>query len=257
MPVLTDKRILLTRARQHYPALARMVERRGGMPLSLPCLALQEMPESIASGFSLLDECSDLLFTSASGVAAVAGWLEARGASLAEALRDKRIAVVGDKTATALQQRGVRADIVPVTASQDGLIDAYQRAGLPSGLLFFRAETGRDALAAALLKQGVRVMTVPAYRTVCPQDHDAAAVIAMLERGAIDAVLLGSARTAAHYLQRIGSLQLAARPVIVAISQSMAESVRALGLDVQVVAKQASFEAMLDALAEYFNSGSE
>jgi len=29
-----------------------------------------------------------------------------------------------------------------------------------------------------------------------------------------------------------------------------------LGLNVQLVAKEASFEAMLDALAEYFDSGS-
>jgi len=69
-------------------------------------------------------------------------------------------------------------------------------------------------------------------------------------------VLLGSAKTAAHYLQRIGSTSLANRPVVVAMSEKMASSALGCGLRVQVVAKKASFEAMLDALAEYFDSGS-
>jgi len=110
-------------------------------------------------------------------------------------------------------------------------------------------------LAKALVQRGVTVEVVSAYRTICPEG-DAGDVISMLQTGDIDAVLLGSAKTAMHYLQRVGSLEVSNRPVIVAISEKMAVAVRDMGLHVQVVAKEASFEAMLDALAEYFDSGS-
>jgi len=42
--------------------------------------------------------------------------------------------------------------------------------------------------------------------------------------------------------------------VVVVISKAVEDAARGMGLNVQVVAKQASFEAMLDALAEYFDA---
>jgi len=252
---LQNKQILVTRAEKHYPALRQLVESRGAKAVGLPCLAVEDLPQSIADGLRLLADCSDALFTSASGVHAVAKVVADDGSRLGDVLLNRRIAVVGKKTAAALSQLGVHVDIVPQIASQDGLIEAYAASGLPDALLFFRAEEGREALAGALLQQGVKVVTVAAYRTICPSD-DASAVIAMLQQDDIDAVLLGSAKTAAHYVQRVSSIALANRPVIVAISEKMAAAARHAGLNVQVVAKEASFEAMLDALAEYFDSGS-
>ncbi len=252
---LSDKQILVTRAEKHCLALSRLVESYGAIPLCLPCLAIEDMPQSIAVGMRLLADCSDVLFTSACGVHAVAKAVAENGRRLDDVLLNRRIAAVGTKTATALSQLGLRVDIVPQIASQDGLIEAYSTHGLPDGLLFFRAEQGRDDLVKSMLQQGVKVAVVPAYRTICPSG-DARDVIAKLQAGDIDAVLLGSPRTAAHYLQRVGSEQTANRPVIAVMSEKMAVAVRELGLRVQVVAKEASFEAMLDALAEYFDSGS-
>jgi len=252
---LTDKRILVTRAKEHCASVNRMVQSRGAIAVTLPCLGIEDMPQSVAAGMVMLDAYSDVLFSSVNGVHAVAKVVADNGSSLGEILLNRRIAAVGDKTAAALSQLGVGVDVIPEHASQDGLIEAYGSKGVPHSLLFFRAEEGRDALAGALTQQGVRVVTIPAYRTICPLE-DASDVIVMLQHGEIDAVLLGSTKTAAHYLQRIGSAELANRPVIVAISEKMAASARRLGLSVQVVAKRASFEAMLDALGEYFDSGS-
>ncbi|MDQ6982924.1 MAG: uroporphyrinogen-III synthase [Mariprofundus sp.] len=249
---LIDKRILVTRAKAYYPAMCRIVESRGASAVSLPCLAVEYLPDMITNAMTLLDTCSDILFTSANGVRAVAKTMADDGRSLAEAVQNKRVAAVGKKTARALSQSGVCIDIIPEKPSQDGLVDAYLANGLPNSLLFFRAEEGRETLAEAMSKQGVKIVTVPAYRTIFPSD-DASDVIAMLQNGHIDAVLLGSAKTASFYLQRIGSLTLANRPVIAVISEKMAIATRKLGLNVQVVAKDASFEAMLDALARHFD----
>jgi len=242
---LEHQRILLTRSTQYLAVLADAVCARGAIPIPFPCLQVEILADAIVQ---TTDSYSDVLFTSVNGVHAVASQVDLRALC-----RDKRVAVVGEKTAVALQACGVHVDIAPDLASQDGLIAAYEVAGLPSSLLFFRAEEGRDRLADALRSQNVLVTMVLAYRTVCPPD-EASDVIKLLEADEIDVVLLGSAKTACFYLQRIGSVALADRPAIVVISETLAESVRELGLSVQVVAKQASFEAMLDALAEYVDT---
>jgi len=252
---LTDKHIIVTRALEYQPEMCRLLASRGGIAVSLPCLEVEYLSDNIARSMPLVETCSDVLFTSANGVRAVEKTIAANGKNLSETLLNKRVAAVGKKTARALSLSGVHINIIPTTSSQDGLVEAYMTNGLPHSLLFFRAEEGRETLAEAITQQGVEMTTVHAYRTICPTD-DASEVITMLRNGCIDAVLLGSTRTASHYLQRVGSADLANRPVIVAISDNMATATRELGLNVQVVAKEASFEAMLDALTEYFDSGS-
>jgi len=247
---LAGKRILLTRAKAHLPALDRAVQAHGGIAIHLPCLDIEYSPENINTIKAGHSHFSDIAFTSATGVHAVAECI-----SLPHICQHKRVAAVGKKTADALQQYGVHVDITPQCASQDGLIAAYRAHGLPRSLLFFRAEQGRDALVDTLQSQNICVSMVMAYRTVCPQD-DASDIIASMQANAIDAVLLGSAKTAAFYIQRIGSVTLANQPIIVVISESLAIAVRKMGLSVQVVAKHASFEAMLNDLAEYMQSPS-
>jgi len=249
---LTGKHVLVTRAAEYAPALAELIRVRGATAEILPCLAVEYLPDAIDRGLHALPAHQDVLFTSANGVIAVASVLEHQSHRLLDVLQHKRISAVGAKTAQALRQYGVDVDIVPEIASQDGLIDAYCARGWPESLLFFRAQEGREVLLDALRQQGVRVELVPAYRTVCP-DGDASNIIALVQDNGLDAVLLGSAKTARFFIQRLGSVALANRPVIAVISEKLAVAARQLGLDVQVVAETASFESMLDGLSEYFD----
>lgn len=251
---LHGRRILVTRAAEQAAPTEALIRARGGEPVPFPCLALACRPQAIrdAAG-TLADEALDIAFTSANGVRCVA---ESLTASEREELGRHRLAAVGEKTAAAMREHGWPAAIVAAAASQDGLIAAYRDEGLPQHLLLFRAEEGRDTLPDWLQAQGVTVTVVHAYRTACPED-DAAPVIAALRAGDIDAVLLGSTRTAAHYAKRIGDAELASKPVLVAISPEVARAARALGLGVKVVAANASFPSMLDALARHYLSPTE
>lgn len=250
---LSGKTILLTRAEHQLAEVDQRLRAIGAIPVHFPCLAVEPLIHEIDAAVAQLATYSDVLFTSSNGVISFEKFCSLRGLEPAVPLAGKRISAVGEQTAAMLAAIGIRVDIIPAVASQDGLIDSFRQHGLPHGLLFFRAEEGRDALADALKAAGVVVKTIPVYRTVCP-DMSADSVIAMLADKSVDAVLLGSAKTARHYLQRIGSIELANRPVIVTISEAMADQTRSLGLDVQVVAKSASFEAMLNALAGYYDS---
>lgn len=244
---LDGKRILLTRAAHQLEPVSQAVCDHGGIPVRFPCLAVQYQPKEINKAVSQLDNYTDVVFTSVNGVQSVAATVDA----LQHILRLKRVAAVGIKTAEALRRVGVEADIIPSIPSQDGLIQAYLEHGMPGRLMFFRAREGRDTLVRALKGHGIDVLLVPAYQTVCPQD-DASAIIEALKHADIDAVLLGSSKAARYYIQRIGDIGLAGRPVVVAISAQVAEAAHDAGLDVQIVAKTISFDAMLDDLAVFY-----
>jgi len=246
---LHGRRILVTRAATQAAATTREITRRGGVPVSFPCLAVECLADNIRKALPLLEsEDAEVAFSSSNGVHCVA---EVMGKDFAGIMPRMRVAAVGDRTAAALRRHGIQPAIIPEQHSQDGLIRAYLEHGMPRQLVFFRAEEGREALAAALQQQGVAVHTIACYRTVCPQG-DTSAVIDGLKTGLIDAVLLGSAKTARYFIRRIGDAAIANRAVIAVISPQVAAAAKNLGLNVQIVAKEASFASMLDGLAAHF-----
>jgi len=248
---LADRTILVTRAGNQASETGRAIARRGGVPLYLPCLELSRLDQTIRQSLPLLQQKGmTVLFSSGNGVHAVA---ETLGNAFSMLLRPHRIIAIGDKTASALADYDLKADLVPETASQAGLVDYFRRAAVPEQLLFYRAEEGSDLLSKELTTLGCNVTTIFAYRTICPHD-DASEMIEKIEHGEVDAVLLGSPKTALNYLQRIADPVTANRPAIVVISDQVAEIAGHAGLQVQAVAKKASFDAMLDALASYFTS---
>ncbi|PJA31916.1 MAG: uroporphyrinogen-III synthase [Zetaproteobacteria bacterium CG_4_9_14_3_um_filter_53_7] len=254
MQRLEGKHVLLTRTVHQNAELDGLVRHYGAEPVMFPCLEMQPMADAATSGLSMLDECSDVVFSSSNAIHILAQLFIDQGLTLASVLAGKRIAVVGTKTAEALKQYHVTVDLVPRTSSQDGLVEVYLKHGLPrSGLMFFRADEGREALATALTSRGVMVVMVPVYRMTRPTS-DCTAIKAALANGVIDAVLLGSAKAAHNYKHRINDINLANQPVIVVISDKLAVAAKNEGLNVQVVAQDASFESMLDALSAYYES---
>lgn len=217
--------------------------------MCFPCLAVQCLPENIRHGLNTLPDNTAILLSSVNGVRCAA---ESLGGDFVSLFNRYPVIAVGNHTAEALTKRGIRVAWLAAEASQEGLIEGFAEHGLPASVCFLRAEEGRDVLQQALQSQGVEVRLVHAYRTICPQD-DATDMVQALKRGEIDAVLLGSSRTARHYVQRIGDTQLANRPAVAVISPQVAAAAEDAGLSVQAVAKEASFAAMLDVLAEVFD----
>jgi len=249
---LANKRILITRAANQIAETATLIENNDGIAIPFPCLQQQILEGNITQACKHLGHFSDVLFTSVNGIQAV---FAKHSDSMFKLLQGKRIAVVGKKTACALKRFGIEANIIPQLASQQGLIEAYQHYGLPKSLLFFRAEEGNDRLSDYLQNKGIDICLVKAYRSICPQ-ADSSEIIAMLKSNHIDGVMLGSSKTAEHYLQRIDNLELANRPTLVVISQQVADAADKLGLKVQRIAKQPNFPSMLECLAECFSQRS-
>ncbi len=248
---LGGKHILLTRTAKQNKTTAELVQSLGAIPELLPCTSIEVLEDNIQRDWlamqTNLPSGSDVIFSSRNGVEAVAHYVT----DFEDVLSNYRTIAVGKKTAASLESFGVKPAWSPHQASQKGLIKAYEARGLPEHVLFFRAETGNDCLLNFLDKHGVRHQLSLVYRSVCSTD-DASETILNIKNNTIDAVLLGSARTAEFYVAKIGDLSLANRPVVVVMSPQVRKATDKLGLNVQIIAHKPSFRAMLEGLNRYF-----
>jgi len=251
MKHLQNKRILLTRTSEQNKNTAQQLKSIGAIPVYFPCIQIDYLNENIQQALTRLHtekaRNTDIIFSSSNGVKALASCVD----DLKKSLHGFRIVAVGHKTAQTLSEHGCTPAFIPEEASQKGLIAAYQQQSLPQQAYFFRAEEGSDDLLHALEQQGVNTHLIPSYRASCPND-DASPMITQLQNNAIDAVLLGSAKTAAFYVQRIANLDLANTPVIAVMSPQVEKAADKLGLKVQIIANKPSFRAMLQGLDDYF-----
>ncbi|MDX8377835.1 MAG: uroporphyrinogen-III synthase [Mariprofundales bacterium] len=258
-PNLKNKRILITRAQENYAKTAQLVSQYGGIPLVFPCMQRIDDLVTVQAALNSLRHFNTNTHILLTSVAAVEVLALASKMSLLAYLDGIPLVVIGNKTAAAAQKHGLQVAVKPdnpAQFSQCFLFEKWQKYGLPQQVVFFRAAFGRNLIVEQLQTAGVQVSVIAAYSMCCPADsinNNADIIRNQLQLRAIDAVLLGSSRTATHYCQRIG-LPAANQAILCAISQKVADDAGRLGLNVVTVAKESSFAAMLAALCIYFDN---
>jgi uroporphyrinogen III methyltransferase/synthase len=191
-------------------------------------------------------------FTSVNAVRAVREKFEEFGLD-ARAFAGLRIAAVGGVTAGALREWGLEPDLVPSEEQSalgllhewppfDEVLDPINRVFLP------RADIATDTLVAGLQEMGWEVDDVTAYRTVRAAPP-AASVREAIKTGKFDAVLFTSSSTVRNLVGIAGKPHTST--VVACIGPATAKTAEEHGLRVDVLAPEASAEALVDALAEY------
>lgn len=200
---LEGRTVLVTRAQEQQGEGRRQLEQLGARVIDLPALVIGP-PDEWGPLDDALEELNDfhwLVFSSANGVQAVENRLQRRGRSLAGRPRSLKIAAVGRKTATVLQELGAEADFVPPDFVADSLIDHFPVSGWGLRLLIPRVQSGgRTLLAEAFGEAGARVVEVAAYESRCPEQIPEAAASA-LEAGEVAAISFSSGKTVTHTAQ--------------------------------------------------------
>ncbi|MEJ7730665.1 MAG: uroporphyrinogen-III synthase [Polyangiaceae bacterium] len=198
-------------------------------------------------------------FTSDEAVERLFAVIEASGAD-ARAFAGARLCAVGPGTAAALAARGVRADIVARELRGEGLADAILADPVlraqppPRRLLLPRALVAREVLPETLRAAGFEVDVLPVYETRKASLTRRDELMALLERGAIDAVMLTSSSTADNLCDLLGdrAAPLLAGTVVASIGPVTGDSARARGLRVDVEAAEHTMAGLLDALEGWF-----
>ena len=237
---LFGRKVVVTRAREQASELVDRLHRLGAETVELPAITIDEPGDGGAAlrGAALRVGHYDwVIFTSANAVERFCARLHD-----ARSLAGVRVAAIGPGTAGALRSFGVEPDLVPENFVAESLIEVF-----PFGngeVLLPRAAVAREVLPESLRAKGWRVDVVEAYLTR-PAEPSASA---LAEAGKADAITFTSSSTVTNFLH-VAGLD-AVPPVVVCIGPVTAETARAAGLTVDVVAEEHTIDGLVQALVE-------
>jgi uroporphyrinogen III methyltransferase / synthase len=225
---LFGRRIAVTRARPQASGLARRLEELGAAVVEAPAIRIADLPFDPPELAAFQIVC----LTSANGVGRLL-------AGDVRALAGVRVAAVGRATADALRGRGIEPDVVPASATQEGLLESLgDVAG--SRVLVATAEGARDALERGLQERGAEVTVLHLYRTDS-EPVDAEAVIGC------DFVTFASSSTVVSVLM---ALPAAVRPDVraVSIGPVTTAALRECGVEPRIEASPHDVDGLVEAV---------
>lgn len=210
-------------------------------------IAAPDDPASAERAAARASHYAWVVFTSANGVRAFFEHLDARRED-ARALGSARIAAIGIKTARALLERRIYADLVPQSFVAEDLAQALIVASAPGDrVLIYRAQEARDVLPARLQEAGRGVDVVAAYKTVYAQDPQFAEKVA-----GCDILTFTSASTVRGFVHNLHGPAAAARAangkIVACIGPITAQEARGNGLRVDAVADEFTADGLIAAL---------
>ena len=249
-------RVLVPRTKEQAASVSERLRSYGAVPQVVPTIAVEppRAPQQMERAIKGLvtGRYQWIAFTSANAVRAVREKLEEYGLD-ARAFAGIKVAAVGEQTAAALGDFGIKPDLVPeAEQSSEGLaaawppyddvLDPINRVLLP------RADIATETLVARLTDLGWETEDVTAYRTVRAAPPPAA-IREAIKGGGFDAVLFTSSSTVRNLIGIAGKPH--AVTAVAAIGPQTAQTAAEYGLRVDVIAPRASATALVDALAEH------
>jgi uroporphyrinogen III methyltransferase / synthase len=249
-------RVLVPRTREQASAISERLREYGAVPEEVPTIAVEpprtpQQMERAVKGL-VTGRYQWVAFTSTNAVKAVREKLEEYGLD-ARAFAGVKVAAVGDATAEALLDFGIRPDLVPEgQQSAEGLADAwppYDDLLDPiNRVLLPRADIATETLLARLTELGWETEDVTAYRTVRAAPPPAP-IREAIKGGGFDAVLFTSSSTVRNLVGIAGKPH--AVTIIGVIGPQTAKTATEFGLRTDVTADKPSATALVDALAAF------
>ena len=249
-------RALVPRTKEQAGSLSRRLREYGAVPEEVPTISVEpprnplQMDKAVRGLVEGRYEW--IAFTSVNAVKAVREKFEDYGLD-ARAFSGLKIAAVGDKTAQAIADWGLRADLVPSGEQSaaglledwppyDDVLDPINRVFLP------RADIATENLVAGLIDLGWECDDVTAYRTVRATPPPAP-VRDAIKTGKFDAVVFTSSSTVRNLVGIAGKPHPST--IIAVIGPATAKTAEEHGLRVDVLAPTPDVEVLVDALADF------
>lgn len=254
---LSGRRFLVTRPPAQAAAFIAQIKELGGEAICLPTIDIAPPPEWKPLDLAVidLDHYDIVILTSVNGVnALVARMLENN--QYFGVLRQLKLVAVGPKTAAALEQYKLRADLIPADHRAEGVLEALLESGVEGQrILYPRAAAARPLLAEALRNAGAIVDDPIAYQAVVPRNN-AEEIRKLLEAGRLDAICFSSSSTFLHLDQMLeGDLRsLQKNTAFFSIGPQTSATIRAHGFDVALEPDVWTMDALLTAMVKYYQA---
>ncbi|THA27647.1 bifunctional uroporphyrinogen-III C-methyltransferase/uroporphyrinogen-III synthase [Streptomyces sp. RKND-216] len=248
--------VLVPRTKEQAASLSDQLRSYGAVPAEVPTIAVEpprtpQQMERAVKGL-VTGRYEWIAFTSFNAVKAVREKFEEYGLD-ARAFAGIKVAAVGEQTAKALVDFGVKPDLVPSgEQSAAGLLEdwpPYDPVFDPIDRVFLpRADIATETLVAGLIELGWEVDDVTAYRTVRASPPPATTREA-IKGGGFDAVLFTSSSTVRNLVGIAGKPHNVT--VIACIGPATAKTAEEHGLRVDVLSPEPSVHKLAEALADF------
>ena len=249
---LFGKRIVVTRTRKQAGALSSRLRELGADVFEIPTIRI-EPPTDLREFAQLVRDAHTydwLVFTSPNGVDAFFDTFFKIYKDARE-IGGVRIAAIGPATAARVREQRLGVDLQPEEFVAEAVVKAFEKECSLDNLriLIARAQEARDVLPSELTRLGAIVDVAAAYRTVPETDDRSGAIARFREEGA-DMVTFTSSSTAENFM----ALKLPLPPEMktASIGPITSDTMRGLGLRVDVEAVRYDIPGLVEAIAGYF-----
>ena len=253
---LSDKKILITRARDQSSEFATRLRNLGAEVIEYPTIEIlpprswKELDRAIEG----LESYDWIIFTSANGVNFFWHRLIDKEANN-HPLSSLKICAIGPATAKQLKEKGIGIDYIPKEFVAESILKGFKKMDLKGRrILLARAKKARDILPKGLRKMGAEVNVVEAYRTVKPRGGTKR-LKQILTDGKIDVIAFTSSSTVNHFgelLKKEDFKKLLKGIAIACIGPITAQTAKKWGMRVQIQPKQYTIPALTRAISKYF-----
>ena len=247
---LFGKRILVTRARAQASEFADLLEANGAEVIQFPTIKIQPIARVDIPSPNPYDW---VIFTSVNAVEIFYERLRENGKD-ARAFGGSSICAVGAKTVEALNRIGIHPDFVP-SHSRGSAIAAEIWEVNGKKILLPRAKIATADLPNGLRERGAHIDDVPLYNTVKVSGENRDEIEADLLNGRIDLVTFTSSSTVTNFLEMFPThapTVLLANVKVAVIGPTTQKTVEKCGVHIDVVAKEASVESLVEAVIEEY-----
>lgn len=169
-----------------------------------------------------------------------------------------RIAAIGPATKKAIEQRGVKVDVVPKEYVAESVVRSLKNKVKGKRVLLVRATVARDVIPRELRKAGAHVDVVEAYETVVPQSSRARLRAALkYPKQRPHVVTFTSSSTVRNFVELLGPAHRARHKALAEIRMASigpvtSATLRELGLPVDIAAKEFTIPGLVAAIVKSF-----
>jgi uroporphyrinogen-III synthase len=254
---MRNRRILVTRQHEQAGEMIREIELRGGTAVVVPMI-ITGPPRAWAECDAAIDRLGTydaLVFTSVNAVESFVGRTRMLGIPPALLARARSVAV-GEATASALAGNGLPVVLVPEKFAGASLASALGDSLAGKRVLIPRGNIARETLPEALREGGAIVETVTVYVTSGPEGIDRGRFVHRVLSGEFDVVTFASPSAAVNFGTLFQAEELSAvhnNARIAVIGPSTADAVKALGLPVDIIARESTARGLVLCIDEYYS----
>ena len=247
---LFGRRIVVTRTRDQAGALSEELRTLGADTYELPTIRI-EPPVDLLEFGQLVQDCHTydwIVFSSPNGVDAFFKMFFKIYDDTRE-IGGVRIAAVGPATAARVRDFHLHVDLQPEQFVAEAVVKAFQKDHTVENekILIVRPEKARNVLSNELAKMGAIVDEAIAYRTV--PETDAAGSARFREEGA-DLITFASSSAVENFAAL--KLPLPAGLLMASIGPATSQTMRDLGLRVDIEAKRHDIPGLTAAIRAYY-----